>query len=254
VNLSALSTAVTNPTSLPGLILAAASNHTVTLPSGQEVPAYTVLLTALQQDTDVNVLSAPNIITTDNEEAEIVVGRNVPFVASRATSSSNLSNLFTTIERHDVGITLRMTPQIIADDYVRLTLFEEVSDIDPTATDVGDPNVVGPTTTVRSASTVVAARDAQTVVIGGLISDTLRATEHSVPFLRDVPVLGNLFRRNDARRMKTNLLVFLTPHVVASDAQMAARSAAERAKLPPDVRESPAVRRQDWEPPAERHE
>ena len=252
VNLSALGTAVTNPTSLPGLILAAASNHTVTLPSGQEVPAYTVLLTALQQDTDVNVLSAPNIITTDNEEAEIVVGRNVPFVASRATSSSNLSNLFTTIERHDVGITLRMTPQIIADDYVRLTLFEEVSDIDPTATDVGDPNVVGPTTTVRSASTVVAARDAQTVVIGGLISDTLRATEHSVPFLRDVPVLGNLFRRNDARRMKTNLLVFLTPHIIASDAQMAATSVQERdrmrAAMPKRLRDRPPLADPSWQP------
>src|SRR4029077_6060735 len=96
-------------------------------------------------DSDVNVLSAPNIITTDNDEAEIVVGRNVPFVASRATSATNLANLFTTVERHDVGITLRMTPQITADDFVRLTLFEEVSDIDPTTT-VGDPNRVGPPT------------------------------------------------------------------------------------------------------------
>jgi general secretion pathway protein D len=232
LNVGPLATAATNATSLPGLILAAASNRTVTLPSGAEVPAYSLLLTALQVERDVNVLSAPNIVTTDNEEAEIVVGRNVPFVASRATSSSNLSNLFTTIERHDVGVTLRMTPQIIADDYVRLTLFEEVSDIDITSPDVGDPNVVGPTTTVRSASTVVAARDGQTVVIGGLLSDARRASESAVPFLRDVPVLGNLFRRNDDRRTKTNLIAFLTPHVVASDAQMASRTAAERAKAP----------------------
>jgi general secretion pathway protein D len=232
MNVAPLASAVTDPTSLPGLLLAAASNHLVTLPSGEKVPAYTLLLTALQQERDVNVLSSPNIVTTDNEEAEIVVGRNVPFVASRATSSSNLSNLFTTIERHDVGITLRMTPQIIADDYVRLTLFEEVSDIDPTASDVGDPTLVGPTTTVRSASTVIAARDGQTVVIGGLLSDTQRATEDAVPFLSDVPVLGQLFRRTDERRTKTNLLAFLTPHVVATDAQMAARTTAERAKLP----------------------
>src|SRR5262249_37053141 len=100
-------------------------------PNGQEVPAYTLLLTALETQSDVDVLSAPNMVTTDNEEAEIVVGRNVPFVASRATSSSNLSNLFTTIERRDVGITLRLTPRITADDFVHLTLFEEVSDIDP---------------------------------------------------------------------------------------------------------------------------
>jgi len=106
-NLGTLAGALVDPTSLPGLILAAASNQKVKLPNGQEVPAHTVLLTALQTDSDVNVLSAPNIITTDNEEAEIVVGRNVPFVASRATSASNLANLFTTVERHDVGITLR---------------------------------------------------------------------------------------------------------------------------------------------------
>src|SRR5438093_1509092 len=103
-NLGTLAGALVDPTSLPGLILAAASNQKVKLPNGQEVPAHTVLLTALQTDSDVNVLSAPNIITTDNEEAEIVVVRNVPFVASRATSASNLANLFTTVERHDVGI------------------------------------------------------------------------------------------------------------------------------------------------------
>ncbi len=244
VNPSSLVSAATDPTSLPGLILAAASNHMVTLPSGDKVPAYTLLLTALQQERDVNVLSSPNIVTTDNEEAEIVVGRNVPFVASRATSSSNLSNLFTTIERHDVGITLRMTPQIIADDYVRLTLFEEVSDIDVTTPDVGDPALVGPTTTVRSASTVVAARDGQTVVIGGLLSDTRRATQQGVPFLSDVPVLGALFRRDDDRRTKTNLLAFLTPHVVATDAQMAARTAAERAKMTGRAK-APAGRKTD---------
>ena len=238
VNFGALGTAASDPSSLPGLLLAAASNHLVTLPSGEQVPAYSLLLTALQLERDVNVLSAPNIVTTDNEEAEIVVGRNVPFVASRATSSSNLSNLFTTIERHDVGITLRMTPQIIADDYVRLTLFEEVSDIDPISTDTGDPNLVGPTTTVRSASTVVAARDGQTVVIAGLIADTARSAKHSVPFLGDVPVLGNLFRRNDDRRTKTNLLAFLTPHVVASDTQMTAHTDAARAKFPASVRGS----------------
>jgi len=180
----------------------------------------------------VNVLSAPNIITTDNEEAEIVVGRNVPFVASRATSATNLANLFTTVERHDVGVTLRMTPQITAEDFVRLTLFEEVSDIDPTATPaVGDPNLVGPTTTIRSASTEIAARDGQTIVIGGLLSDTIRSSERGVPYLSRLPVLGQLFRRNDDLRMKTNLLVFLTPHVIAYDTQMAATALQERERM-----------------------
>jgi general secretion pathway protein D len=250
-NLGTLTDALQNPTSLPGLILAAASNRKVKLPGGDEVPAHTLLLTALEADADLNVLSAPNMVTTDNEEAEIVVGRNVPFVASRATSAANLSNLFTTIERHDVGITLRLTPQITADDYVRLALFEEVSDIDPTTlATVGDPTLVGPTTTIRSASTVVAARDGQTVVIGGLLADTVRNTERSVPYLGRVPVLGALFRKNDDRRTKTNLLVFLTPHVIASDAQMADTSSRQRERMPDRLRQSPALRGPSWQPPA----
>src|SRR5437016_4611780 len=253
-NLGTLAGALADPTSLPGLVLAAASNQKVKLPSGQEVPAHTVLLTALQTDTDVNVLSAPNIITTDNEEAEIVVGRNVPFVASRATSATNLANLFTTVERHDVGITLRMTPQITADDFVRLALFEEVSDIDPTATaSVGDPTLVGPTTTIRSASTAVAARDGQTVVIGGLLADTIRANAEAVPFLGHIPVLGHLFRRDDDRRTKTNLLVFLTPHIIATDEQMATNSLRERermrAALPRPRRDRPPLTGPSWQAP-----
>jgi general secretion pathway protein D len=252
VNLSALGTAVSNPTSLPGLIFAAASNQTVRLPNGQQVPAYTLLLTALETQSDVDVLSAPNMVTTDNEEAEIVVGRNVPFVASRATSSSNLSNLFTTIERRDVGITLRLTPRITADDFVHLTLFEEVSDIDPIPNPaIGDPNQVGPTTTIRSASTVVGARDRQTVVIGGLLADTVRLDERGVPFLKDVPVLGNLFKRDDNHRVKTNLLVFLTPHVISTDRQMADNSLREREHMPPRVRRSPVLRGRSWEPAGE---
>ena len=253
LNLGALTGALASPTSIPGLVLAAASNERVRLPNGELVPAHTVLLTALQTDSDLNVLSAPNVITTDNEEAEIVVGRNVPFVASRATSATNLENLFTTIERHDVGITLRMTPQITADDFVRLTLFEEVSDIDPTATPfVGDPNVVGPTTTIRSASTEVAARDGQTVVIGGLLADTIRVATRSVPYLGRVPVLGALFRRDDQQRMKTNLLVFLTPHIIASDSQMAATSVHERdrmrAAMPERLRDRPPLADPSWQP------
>ena len=253
-NLSVLPGALADPTSLPGLLLAAVSNQKVTLPNGQEVPAHTVLLTALQTDSDVNVLSAPNIITTDNEEAEIVVGRNVPFIASRATSATNLANLFTTVERHDVGITLRMTPQITADDFVRLALFEEVSDIDLTATlGVGDPRDVGPTTTIRSASTAVAARDGQTVVIGGLLADTIRANARSVPWLGRIPVLGHLFRRDDDQRTKTNLLVFLTPHIIATDEQMAANSLRERertrAAMPRPLRDRPVLTAPSWQPP-----
>jgi general secretion pathway protein D len=250
VDLGTLTPAQVDPTSLPGLILAAMSEHTVTLPNGLEVPAYSALLTALERDGEVNVLSAPNVVTTDNEEAEIVVGKNVPFIASRATDGSNLDNLFTTIERRDVGITLRMTPQITANDFVRLTLFEEVSDLDPLATAaLGGPDELGPTTTVRSTSTVVSARDGQTVVIGGLIADTVRDDERSVPFLSDVPVLGHLFRRDEQRRVKTNLLVFLTPHIITSDLDMAARGRAQRAAMPRVLRERPVLQGPSWDAP-----
>jgi general secretion pathway protein D len=253
--LAATTGAITNPTSLAGLVLAAASNERVRLPDGRMVPAQTVLLTALERDSDLNVLSAPTMVTTDNEEAEIVVGRNVPFVASRATSSSNLENLFTTIERHDVGITLRITPQITGDDFVRLVVFEEVSDIDPTVTAaVGDPNLVGPTTSIRSASTAIAARDGQTVVIGGLLSDKVLASEQRVPWLGRIPVLGAFFRRNDQLRLKTNLLVFLTPHIIGSDAVMADNSVRERermrAALPPRLRRHPKLEGRSWDAPA----
>lgn len=250
VDLGTLTPAQVDPTSLPGLILAAMSERTVTLPNGLEVPAYSALLTALERDGEVNVLSAPNVVTTDNEEAEIVVGRNVPFIASRATDGANLDNLFTTVERRDVGITLRMTPQITADDFVRLTLFEEVSDLDAFATEIlGGPDELGPTTTVRSTSTVVSARDGQTIVIGGLIADTLRDEERSVPFLNEIPVLGHLFRRNDQRRVKTNLLVFLTPHIITSDLEMAARGRAQRAAMPRALRERPILDGPSWDAP-----
>jgi general secretion pathway protein D len=247
-NLRPLANAATDPTSLPGLLLAAASNRTVRLPNGQEVPAQTFLLTALEADSDVNVLSAPNIVTTDNEEAEIVVGRNVPFIASRATSATNLENLFTTIERHDVGVMLRLRPQITADDFVRLTIFEEVSDIEQVTVGGSDPDLVGPTTTIRSASTAIAARDGQTIVIGGLLSDNLREQEQRVPFVGRIPVLGAFFRRSEGRRTKTNLLVFLTPHILASDEQVAQNSLRQRARMPKGLRQGPALRWDDPKP------
>jgi len=205
-------------------------------------------VTALQQDRDVNILSAPNVVTTDNEEAEIVVGRNVPFIASRATSATNLENLFTTIERHDVGVMLRLRPQITADDFVRLTIFEEVSDIEQVTVGGSDPDLVGPTTTIRSASTAIAARDGQTIVIGGLLSDNLREQEQRVPFVGRIPVLGAFFRRSEGRRTKTNLLVFLTPHILASDEQVAQNSLRQRARMPKGLRQSPALRWDDPKP------
>jgi type II secretion system protein D len=218
LNLKNLNPSLTSPASISGLVMAAVSNQTITLPDGTTVPAQVALFTALESDTDVNILSAPNILTSDNQEAEILVGQNIPFIASRATDQTNLANTFATVERQDVGITLRITPQISQGDVVRLDLYEEVSAVVPNPP--VDPNLAGPTTTVRSASTTIVARDGHTVVLGGLISDANANGVSKLPYVGDIPVLGNLFRFNDDRRDKINLLIFLTPRVVHDDVEL----------------------------------
>ena len=226
LNLKNLNPSLTTPQSISGLVMAAVSNQTITLPDGTTVPAQVALFTALESDTDVNILSAPNILTSDNQEAEILVGQNIPFIASRATDQTNLSNTFATVERQDVGITLRITPQISEGDVVRLDLYEEVSAVVPNPP--VDPNLAGPTTTVRSASTTIVARDGQTVVLGGLISDATTNAVSKLPYVGDIPVLGNLFKFNDDRRAKINLLIFLTPHVVHDDGELQEFSVEQR--------------------------
>ena len=228
VNLGNLNQVLTDPGSLSGLLLAAASNQTIELPDGSRIPAKIALLRAAQGSRDINVLSAPTLLTTDNEEAEILVGQNVPFVASRATNATELDNLFATVERQDVGITLRITPQISEGKHVRLDIYEEVSAIVPTSPSVGDPNLVGPTTSVRSATTTVVVKDEQTVVIGGLISDDTIRRRDTVPYLGDIPVLGNFFRNTGDTTSKINLLIFLTPHIVRDDTEIAQHSLRER--------------------------
>jgi general secretion pathway protein D len=247
-NLQDLNNALKDPASLSGLLLAAASNKTIELPDGTRIPAQVALLRAAQTSSDINVLSAPTLLTADNQEAEILIGQNVPFVASRATSSTNLNNLFATVQREDVGITLRLTPQISEGDAVRLDVYEEVSAIVPTT--VGDPNLVGPTTSVRSASTTVVAKSGHTVVIGGLISDNSTRQRNSVPYLDNVPVLGNFFRSDQGSDKKINLLIFLTPHVVKDDAEIAQRSLDEREKFRGSLKEHRTPER--WQQPLDR--
>lgn len=247
-NLQDLNNALKDPASLSGLLLAAASNKTIELPDGTRIPAQMALLRAAQNSADINVLSAPTLLTADNQEAEILIGQNVPFVASRATSATNLNNLFATVQREDVGITLRLTPQISEGDAVRLDVYEEVSAIVPTT--VGDPNLVGPTTSVRSASTTVVAKSGQTVVIGGLISDNSLRQRDSVPYIDKVPVLGNLFRSDRGSDKKINLLIFLTPHIVKDDTEIAQRSLDEREKFRGSLKQHRTPER--WQQPLDR--
>lgn len=222
-NIGALSSALTSGdtsglANVSGLLGALVSQQTIQLPDGTEVPAGIAMITALQGASDINVLSAPNILTSDNEEAEIVVGQNVPFVSSRSTNETNLANTFSQIDRRDVGITLRITPQITKGDSVRLFVFQEVSALVPTSE--AQVLQLGPTTSLRSATTTVVVEDGESVAIGGLINDRWTDTEQGVPYISEIPVLGNLFTYETKKKEKVNLIILLTPRIVQDQAEL----------------------------------
>ncbi|CAJ0813810.1 type II secretion system secretin GspD [Ralstonia flaminis] len=169
------------------------------------------LLSALGSDGSVNVLSTPNLITLDNEEAKILIGQNVPITTGSYTQQSGTaSQPFQTYDRKDVGITLRVKPQITDGGLVKMQIFQESSSVVN-----GTQNAQqGPTTNVRSIETNVLANDGQVVVLGGLLEDNYQDGEQKVPGLGDIPILGALFRSESKQRVKTNLLVFLRPIIL----------------------------------------
>ena len=180
----------------------------------------TSLATFLQQNGDGNVLSTPTLLTLDNEEAKIVVGQNVPFVTGQYTNNNTINgsvNPFQTIERKDVGLTLKVKPQISETGTVKLTIFQEVSSIDYTKS-----STAGLITNKRSIESNVLVDDGSIIVLGGLLSDEYAGSASQVPGFGDIPVLGWLFKSESRSRSKKNLMVFLRPVVVrdaaASDA------------------------------------
>jgi general secretion pathway protein D len=199
-----------DPSKLQGLTLAAASAGSLRLPGDIVIPTQSILVSAAQQNNNVNVLSAPTILATDNEEAQIVVGQNVPFLASTGTNAVNLNNTFNQVDRQDVGITLRITPQISSRDYVTLRVFTEVSALVLSTVN----SALGPTTTKRQSETTIIAKDSQMIVTGGLIADDVSETDEGIPYLKDIPVLGHAFKSNSQARAQKNLLIFLTPRII----------------------------------------
>ena len=185
----------------------------------------------LQNSGDANVLSTPNLMTLDNEEARIVIGNNVPFVTGSYANSTGSStvNPFTTVERKDVGLMLRVRPQINENGTVKMAIYQEVSKIDGNT--LKDTN--GPTTSKRAIESNVLVEDGSIIVLGGLLEDSYSQAEDKVPVMGDIPLLGNLFRSENRSRKKTNLMVFLRPVVVrdaaASDALMLDRYESIRA-------------------------
>ena len=173
---------------------------------------FAALIRALEGDGSLNLLSTPNIVTMDNVEAEIKVGQVVPFVtgsySSTGTGSSTPSNPFQTINREDVGITLKVTPQINEGDAIKLDIEQSESSIAPSAV------AAGTITNNRSIKTSVLAADGQTVVLGGLIRDDVNESVQKVPLLGDIPLLGALFRYKTNNIEKTNLMVFIRPTIL----------------------------------------
>ena len=188
-------------------------NFGVATKQGNGVYVLGFLARFLESTGEGNVLSTPNLLTLDNEEARIVVGKNVPFITGQYTSNNSGSgsvNPFQTVERKDVGLTLRVKPQISEDGSVKLQVFQEVSSIDPSTL----TNANGPTTNKRSIESNVVVEDGAIVVLGGLLTDEYSGGVEKVPGLGDLPIFGNLFKGEKRGRTKTNLMVFLRPVVV----------------------------------------
>ena len=225
-----------NPLLLTGTgLIAGGIGGSVTLPDGTKVPAITAVLRAAQTHTNVNILSSPHLLTLDNKEAEIIVGQNVPFITSQARDTTNLANTINTVERKDVGITLRLTPHIHESDFVSMEIYQESSAI------VGDTllntSQVGPTTTKRSAKTSVLVKSGDTLVLGGMMQETYTTSSSQVPLLGDIPLLGRLFRFKSVHRQKTNLLLLLTPHIIREPGQMVTTSEEQQKKMTGDFNE-----------------
>lgn len=171
-----------------------------------------VIIQAVETNSNTNLLSTPSIMTLDNEEAEIIVGENVPFITGTSLSSNN-DNPFQTIERQDVGLTLRVTPQINDGNVVRLQLVQEVSNVS-NETIAGAADI---STQKRSVKSVILANDREIIVTGGLVRDDLEEVVKKVPLLGDIPLLGVLFRAKEEKITKRNLLLFLQPTIVRDD-------------------------------------
>ena len=216
----ALPTGVSNFAGVGDLLLSVAAGAAPTaLPSGLSFGIggeggsgirYGALLRALQTDTNTNILSTPNIVTLDNEEAELIVGQNLPFVTGSFTGqgSQDPNNPFQTIERQDVGLTLKVTPQINEGDTVKLEIEQETSSVIPGTVEQGIA------TRKRSIKTSVLVDDGGILILGGLIQEEVSDTESKVPLLGDIPLIGFLFRTQNTTKTKANLMVFLRPTIL----------------------------------------
>lgn len=182
----------------------------VTIPGIGQILNLGILIRALETDANANILSTPTLLTLDNEEAAIVIGQNVPFITGQyaLSGASTTPTPFQTVERRDVGLTLRIKPQISEGGTVRLQIYQEVSSVQDSS------NSAGVITNKRAVASTVMVNDGEIVVIGGLMQNTVSEGEEKVPVLGDIPLLGGLFRYKKRSQNKTNLMIFLRPTLV----------------------------------------
>lgn len=207
---------ITSPGDLPSGPLLGVIGQAITInKGGTEIifPNMASFINAMAKDSDVNVIATPQILTMDNKEAEIKVGKNVPYLTNVTTDQTNLNNQVRSFDYRDVGVTLKLTPQINQEGNIRMKIFEEISTLVPGT----GAETFAPTTLKRSASTTVSIKDGSTMVIGGLIGDTLNIGNSRVPLLGDIPLLGYLFKTISKTREKTNLYIFLAPYIIDTD-------------------------------------
>jgi general secretion pathway protein D len=181
---------------------------------------WAMVLRALSGDAATNILSTPTLVTTDNEEAEIVVGQNVPFVTGSYTTTGDtgsISNPFQTIQRQDVGLTLRLTPQVNEGNRIKLAIEQETSSLASSSASAADL-----ITNKRFLRTTVTVEDGDILVLGGLIEDSFRDRQEKVPLLGDIPLLGRLFRYDTTQKIKQNLMVFIHPAIIKDSIEAAA--------------------------------
>jgi general secretion pathway protein D len=207
---------VTSPADLPAGPLLGVIGQAITInKGGAEItfPNMTSFINAMAKDTDVNVISTPQIITMDNKQAEIKVGANIPYITKEDTDATNINRTVRTYDYRDVGVTLKLTPQINQHGNVRMEIFQEITTLVP-GQGAGE---FAPTTLKRSATTTVTVKDGTTMVIGGLIGETLTMGNTRVPGLGSIPILGYLFKTVSRNREKTNLYIFLTPAIIDTE-------------------------------------
>lgn len=198
-------TAVAN--ALPGGLNIGVLGGNITF-NGKTYPSVVAFIRALSTVDKVNILSTPQLLTKDNEEAEIIIGENRPYLTSTRLDASG--NPIYSYDYRDVGVKLKIKPQINNDGFVYLNLYQEVSKV----TEETTGGVVAPTTLKRSTKTTIVVKDSQTVVISGLIQDDSTGSQQGIPFLSSIPLIGRLFGYKKTTHDKTNLLVFLTPRII----------------------------------------